>query len=101
MLLQNQLLATKFFAPVAPRTVIPRPRLTDLLDESLKHPLTLVSAPAGFGKTTLLATWGQSLPASGPLLSWISPDEEDNEPRLFWTSLVAALDRQQPQRFSS
>lgn len=100
-LLDCQLLATKFFVPVAPGPLISRPRLTSLLQTSLKHSLTLVSAPAGFGKTTLLAAWGQSLPASSSLLSWISLDEEDNEPRLFWISVLAALDRQRPQRFSS
>ncbi len=63
----NQLLATKFFVPVASHTLIRRPRLTALLEESLKHPLTLISAPAGFGKTMLLSAWVQSLPASNPL----------------------------------
>src|SRR5690348_16633719 len=52
--MENPLLATKFFMPVAPGTLISRPRLTALLQQSLKHPLTLLSAPAGFGKTTLL-----------------------------------------------
>ncbi|HEX3643574.1 MAG TPA: hypothetical protein VHV10_19985, partial [Ktedonobacteraceae bacterium] len=61
MTLQNQLLATKFFLPIASGPLILRPRLTALLAESLNQPLTLVSAPAGFGKTTLLADWGKSL----------------------------------------
>jgi LuxR family maltose regulon positive regulatory protein len=99
-LLENQLLATKFFAPGAPGTPISRPRLTALLDESLQYPLTLISAPAGFGKTTLLATWGQALPANNPRLCWVSLDEEDNDPRLFWTYVLSALNRQQPQRFT-
>jgi LuxR family maltose regulon positive regulatory protein len=59
---ENQLLATKFYVPVALGHLISRPRLTALLDESLKCPFTLVSAAAGFGKTTLLSTWSQSLP---------------------------------------
>jgi len=53
--LKNQLLATKFYVPVASGSLISRPRLATLLDESLERPLTLISAPAGFGKTTLLA----------------------------------------------
>src|SRR5205809_7739490 len=100
-LLQNQLLATKFFVPIAPGPVISRPRLPGLLNESLKHPFTLVSAPAGFGKTTLLSTWSQSLPSSTPRVAWISLDEEDNEPRLFWIYVLRALQRQEPERFTS
>ncbi|HEX3642818.1 MAG TPA: AAA family ATPase, partial [Ktedonobacteraceae bacterium] len=101
MLLQNQVLATKFYVPVASGTLISRPRLTALLDESVKCPLTLISAPAGFGKTTLLSAWAQSLPARKPLVAWVSLDEEDNEPRLFWSYILSALDRQQPQQFTS
>src|SRR5205809_5132314 len=99
-LLQNQLLATKFFVPIAPGPVISRPRLTGLLNESLKRPFTLISAPAGFGKTTLLSAWKQSLPASEPRVVWVSLDEEDNEPRLFWTYVLTALNMQQPDRFT-
>ncbi|HEX3639828.1 MAG TPA: LuxR family transcriptional regulator, partial [Ktedonobacteraceae bacterium] len=99
-LLENQLLATKFYVPVAPDTIISRPRLSTLLDQSLESPLTLISAPAGFGKTTLLATWGQTLPANIPRLAWLSLDEEDNDPRLFWTYVLSALNRQEPQRFT-
>ncbi|HWS85166.1 MAG TPA: hypothetical protein VN207_13005 [Ktedonobacteraceae bacterium] len=71
-LIQSQLLATKFYVPVAPRTLISRPRLNALLDESLKCSLTLVSAPAGFGKTILLAAWGHTLSANNPLMAWVS-----------------------------
>ena len=70
MPLQNQLLATKFFLPIASGTLISRPRLTALLAESLKQPLTLVSAPAGFGKTMLLSAWAQSLPPSNIQVAW-------------------------------
>jgi len=63
--LQSQLLATKFYIPVAPGRLISRPRLSALLDEGLTHPFTLISAPAGFGKTILLSTWAQSLQARG------------------------------------
>src|SRR4051812_26454282 len=98
---QNQLLTTKFFVPVTAGPLISRPRLTSLLDESLKYPLTLVSAAAGFGKTTLLATWSQSLPTGNPRIAWVSLDEEDNEPRLFWTFILTALHKQLPARFTS
>ena len=100
MVIQSQLLATKFYVPTSPGTLIWRPRLSALLDESLKYPLTLVSAPAGFGKTMLLSAWTQSLSASSPLVSWVSLDEEDNDPQLFWTYILSALDQQQPERFT-
>src|SRR5579859_4992821 len=92
MLIQSQLLATKFYVPMSSGTLISRPRLTALLAESLKYPLTLVSAPAGFGKTMLLSAWAQSLPASQALAAWVSLDEEDNDPRLFWTYVLSTLD---------
>ena len=98
-LIQRQLLATKFFVPVTSGTLISRPRLIALLEEGLKHPFTLVSAPAGFGKTTLLSTWAYSLQAPHLRLCWISLDEDDNDPRLFWTYVLTALDVQGSHRF--
>ncbi len=59
--IQSQLLATKFYVPANLGPLIARPRLGALLNESLKRPFTLVSAPAGFGKTTLLSSWASSL----------------------------------------
>jgi LuxR family transcriptional regulator, maltose regulon positive regulatory protein len=100
MSLDNQLLATKFFFPAVTRKLISRPRLGNLLEKAFYYPLTLVSAPAGFGKTSLLAAWGRSLSASVPRLSWLSLEEEDNEPRLFWTYVLTAFNRQQPERFT-
>ncbi|HEX3643902.1 MAG TPA: AAA family ATPase, partial [Ktedonobacteraceae bacterium] len=97
---QTQLLATKFFVPVATGMLISRPRLMSLLQASLKYPLTLVSAPAGFGKTMLLSTWTQSLPANNPAVAWVSLDEEDNDPQIFWTYVLSALSDQHPERFS-
>jgi LuxR family maltose regulon positive regulatory protein len=98
---ENQLLATKFYIPVALGRLILRPRLMALLNGSLKRPFTLVSAPAGFGKTTLLSTWSQSLPANNPRVAWVSLDEEDNNPQLFWTYVLTALQRQEPEQFTS
>src|SRR5438105_4476898 len=101
MLLENQLLVTKFYVPVASGPLISRPRLIALLEESLKRPFTLISAPAGFGKTTLLSAWVRSQEARHPLVAWVSLDEEDNEPRLFWTYVLTALNRLQPGRFTA
>ncbi|HEX3643036.1 MAG TPA: LuxR family transcriptional regulator, partial [Ktedonobacteraceae bacterium] len=99
MLLENQLLATKFFVPVISGSLISRSRLIALLQQSLKNPLTLLSAPAGFGKTTLLSAWAQSLLASDTQVAWISLDEEDNDPKLFWTYILTAMDMRYPERF--
>ena len=95
----GQLLATKFFVPTSSHPLIPRPHLIDLLNEGLRRKLTLISAPAGFGKTTLVSAWLQSFPQDAlesPRVAWVSLDEEDNEPTLFWTYALTALDRQQP-----
>src|SRR5690349_9945584 len=100
IVIQSQLLATKFSVPTSPGTLIRRPRLSALLNESLTYPLTLVSAPAGFGKTMVLSAWTHSLPASSPLVGWVSLDEDDNDPQLFWTYILSALDQQQPERFT-
>src|SRR5579864_8231726 len=100
ILFQNQLLATKFFVPIVSHPLISRPRLTALLQESLKCTITLISAPAGFGKTTLLASLAQLWPANHPQLCWVSLDEEDNDPQIFWTYVFTALQMQRPKRFT-
>ncbi len=100
LIIQSQLLATKLYVPTSPGMLIRRPHLHALLNESLKSPFTLVSAPAGFGKTTLLSTWAQSLPATQAQVAWLSLDEEENDPQLFWIYVLSALDQQQPERFT-
>jgi len=97
---QTHLLATKFYVPTAPGPLVSRPRLISLLNESLKYPLTLISAPAGFGKTTLLSSWVHALPARNFRPAWVSLDEEDNDPWLFCTYLLSAFDQQQPGYFA-
>ncbi len=97
---QDHFLATKFFAPVPPHTLIARPRLFSMLGEGRLHPLTLVSAPAGFGKTTLLSAWVQAQPPGNPLVAWVSLEEADNDPVRFWSYVLTALDRVQPGKYS-
>ena len=80
------LLATKLHAPRR-RRVVDRPRLRAPLDRGDHPALTLVSAPAGFGKTTLVAQWFADRPGS----AWLSLDRRDNDPALFWTYVVAAI----------
>ena len=93
---QDQLLATKFFPPSSTLGLVSRPHLLALLARSLECSLTLVSAPAGFGKTTLLSSWVQSLPTERLRIAWVSLDEEDNEVALFWRYVLTALDRELP-----
>jgi LuxR family transcriptional regulator, maltose regulon positive regulatory protein len=101
-LIHDQLVVTKFFIPSSSHALIARPRLTELLSRaSLQHALTLISAPAGFGKTTLLAAWLHSLQAPRPCAAWISLDEEDNDPQRFWSSVLTALDRQHPGPYAA
>src|SRR3954447_13485714 len=81
------LVETRLHAPRRRRAIVHRPRLRDRLDLREPPVLTLVSAPAGFGKSTLVA----ELFADGPATAWLSLDRRDNEPTLFWTYVVAAL----------
>jgi LuxR family maltose regulon positive regulatory protein len=85
------LLETKLHLPRRRRGLVARPRLSERLSRGAESVLTLVSAPAGFGKTTLLAEWLAAAPADGRSVAWLSLDERDNDPALFWTYLVAAL----------
>jgi LuxR family transcriptional regulator, maltose regulon positive regulatory protein len=93
------LLETKLFAPVPRAGVVARPRLTDRLSGHGR--LILVSAPAGFGKTTLLGRWlAGTDPTPGATtkhtLAWVSLDGGDRDATSFWTYVVTALDRACP-----
>jgi LuxR family maltose regulon positive regulatory protein len=88
------LLETKFYPPRSPRDLVPRPRLRDSLDRGTRSKLMLVSAPAGFGKSTMLAQWLDAEPAAGTTersAAWLSLDRDDNDPASFWTYVIAAL----------
>ena len=84
-----QILATKLYIPPPRPKIVPRPRLLGRLDDVLSHKLTLISAPAGFGKTTLVSEWVAG--CSERPVAWLSLDEGDNDPARFLTYLVAAL----------
>src|SRR5215210_3989655 len=90
----DQLLLTKLSVPSARPTLVPRPRLIERLDEGLRCKLTVVSAPAGFGKSTLLSSWFIDLSGGRPV-TWISLDPSDNDPARFWRYFVTAIDRLQ------
>jgi LuxR family maltose regulon positive regulatory protein len=84
------LLRTKLFLPTLRPHLVLLPQLIDRLNQGLQlgHKLTLVSAPAGFGKTTLLSSW---VAACARPVAWLSLDEGDNDPTRFLAYLVAAL----------
>jgi LuxR family maltose regulon positive regulatory protein len=77
--------------PPARPDLVPRPRLTARLCAALSHPLTVISAPAGFGKTTLLAEWRTTATGRDYPLSWLSLEPEDSDPQRFWTYVAAAI----------
>jgi LuxR family transcriptional regulator, maltose regulon positive regulatory protein len=85
------LLETKLHVPRRRCGLVARPRLSERLSRGVKSPLMLVSAPAGFGKTTLLTEWLSAAPADGRSAAWLSLDQRDNDPAFFWTYLVTAL----------
>ena len=82
------LLATKLYIPPPPPRTVPRPRLIERLNEGLQRKLTLIAAPAGFGKTSLLSEW---LVACGRPAAWLALDQDDHDCTRFLTYLVAAL----------
>ncbi|MDQ5854492.1 MAG: LuxR family transcriptional regulator, partial [Chloroflexota bacterium] len=82
------LLATKLYTPSPRPQVVLRRRLIDRLNAGLHRKLTLISAPAGFGKTTLASAW---VAGCGRPTAWLSLDEGDSDPTRFLTYLVAAL----------
>jgi len=81
------LLETKVHVPRRRRGLVPRPRLNERLSRGAESALTLVSAPAGFGKTTLLTEWLAAAPADGPSAAWLSLDQRDNSPACFGRTL--------------
>jgi LuxR family maltose regulon positive regulatory protein len=86
------LLPTKFYLPPAPAGFVARPHLLEKLDGALTNRLTLVSAPAGAGKTTLVSAWVQSAHEKGAVIGWLALDDSDNDPGLFLDYMIASLE---------
>src|SRR5439155_19758519 len=82
------MLTTKLYIPRLRPNVVSRPRLIERLNEGLHRKMTLIAAPAGFGKTTLVSEWVEGIERA---TAWLSLDEGDNDPTRFLTYLVAAL----------
>ena len=98
--MSSPVLATKLFVPARRPRLVPRPRLAARLDGSLEggHRLTLVSAPAGFGKSSLLADWAAQLARREPpvRVGWMSLGDEDDDLAAFLALLWPRLKRLQP-----
>ncbi len=92
----STLVATKLSAPRLRGTLVPRPRLTALMDAGAEAALTLVSAPAGFGKTTVLASWLARVSAEPRTVAFVSLDESDSQAASFWLYVVTALNSTAP-----
>src|SRR5262252_10774928 len=90
---QDVLLTTKLHVPRRQPGFVPRPRLVQALGEGLARGRVLVSAPAGFGKTALLADWAR---ACGRPVAWLGLDDGDSDPARFWRYAVAALEGARP-----
>lgn len=86
----TSLLKTKLFIPRAHPSLVPRARLVDTIETGIQkgHSVTLVAAPAGFGKTTAVSTWVGAIERP---VAWLSLDDGDNEDMLFWAYVIAAI----------
>ena len=88
--MQTTLLSTKLYIPSSRETLVSRPRLTAILSNALTKGFTLVSAPAGYGKTTLVSSWLRETGIPG---AWLSLEESDNDPVSFLQYLLTALQK--------
>jgi len=86
--MSEPLLLTKLYIPPPRPKIVLRPHLVERLNEGMHRKLTLISAPAGFGKTTLVSEWATGCDQK---VAWVSLDEKDDDPSCFLTYLVAAL----------
>ena len=84
----NHLLPTKLYAPPLRKVLVPRARLLKQLNRGLERRLTLISAPAGYGKSTLISEFVRQV---GVPAAWLSLDKGDNDPSRFWSYFVAAM----------
>ena len=90
---RDQLLHTKFASPQLRASAVARQRLDSYLAAVDRAPVTLIAAPAGFGKTTLVAAWAAQ---ASERVAWLSLDDADNDPARFWVYLLTALEVARP-----
>ncbi|MEU4494973.1 LuxR C-terminal-related transcriptional regulator [Streptomyces sp. NPDC023998] len=86
----DPLLAAKFSVPAVPGTFVRRKRLLDRLSDAAAGPLTLITGPAGAGKTMLAASWAVGATAPHPVV-WLTLEDDDSAPGVFWTYVLAAF----------
>src|SRR5690349_8373590 len=86
----NELLATKLTPPHLPSSLVSRDSLLTRLDDGLSSKLTLLSAPAGSGKTTLATDWSAKCSTLIVPVAWVSLDSGDNDPVRFWRYVITA-----------
>ena len=86
------LLSPKFHIPPLRLELVSRSRLIERLDEGTQRKLTLISAPAGYGKSTLISAWvhNRGKINACPRIAWLSLDKADNDPTRFWVYSIAA-----------
>ena len=84
----DQILKTKLFIPPLREGLIARPRLTDLLDANISKKVSFISAPAGFGKSTLLSEWASHTKMP---VCWVSLDPSEDDPIKFLSYLIASV----------
>ena len=85
------LLESKYRVPARRPDAVARARLAERLSAASQAALTVLSAPAGFGKTTALTEWLATVPAKAASVAWLSLDHRDNDPALFWTYVVTTM----------
>jgi LuxR family maltose regulon positive regulatory protein len=86
----DPLLAAKFAVPAVPPAFVARQRLLDRLTEGAQGPLTVITGPAGAGKTSLAASWREADLAPGPVV-WLTVESDDNAPGVFWAYVLGAF----------
>src|SRR5687767_12341108 len=90
--LDDPLLASKFAIPEPPMFMVPRPRLIKQIPPDGPEHITVVTGPAGSGKTQLVASWARHVPASDRVV-WISLEEDDDTEQMFWTYVLEGFRR--------
>ena len=89
--MSNPVVETKLYLPRLRRSLVTRPRLSGRLLRGSDARLTLISAPAGFGKTTLLSAWLADAVTENRSVAWVSLDHGDRHTATFWTYVITAL----------
>lgn len=93
---ESQLITTKFNIPTIGSKMVKRSRLFKKLDACFDYRLTLVTAPAGYGKTILAASWISRKQKRKLITTWLSLDEDDNDPECFWSYFFMSLYKEMP-----